>query len=90
MAGNSTESGRSVVIRCRGTCRTFPFGDASNAHIEGHVTVVLGPPPPPIPRAGGMGVAVLAVVTTVIVAGGFILFFIHNRRKVRIPEPDRS
>ena len=21
-------------------------------------------------------------------AGGFILFFVHNRRKVRIPEPD--
>jgi hypothetical protein len=81
--------GKTAVIRCRATCRTFPFGDAPNAHIEGHVTVVLGPPPPPIPRAGGMGVAVLAVVTTVIVAGGFILFFIHNRRKVRIPEPDR-
>lgn len=86
----TTEAGgRTVVVRCRATCRTFPFGDASGAQIEGHVTVVLGPPPPPIPRAGSMGVAVLAVVTTVLVAGGFILFFIHNRRKVRIPEPDR-
>ena len=85
-----TEAGRSVVIRCRATCRTFPFGDAPNGHIEGHVTVILGPAPPPIPRAGGMGVAVLAVVTGVIVGGGFILFFVHNRRKVRIPEPDRS
>ena len=83
-----TEAGRSTVVRCRATCRTFPFGDAANAHIEGHVTVVLGPPPPEIPRAGGMGVAVLAVVTAVIVGGGFILFFVHNRRKVRIPEPD--
>ena len=86
----TTEAGgRTVVVRCRATCRTFPFGDAPGAHIEGHVTVVLGPAPPPIPRAGSMGVAVLAVVTTVLVAGGFILFFIHNRRKVRIPEPDR-
>jgi hypothetical protein len=82
-----TETGRTVVIRCRMTCRTFPFGDAPNAHIEGHVTVVLGPPPPEIPRAGAMGIAVLVVVTTVIVAGGFILYFVHNRRKVRIPEP---
>lgn len=84
-----TETGRTVVVRCRATCRTFPFGDAAGAHIEGHVTVVLGPAPPPIPRAGSLGVAVLAVVTTVLVGGGFILYFIHNRRKVRIPEPDR-
>ena len=83
-----TEAGRSTVVRCRVTCRTFPFGDAANAHIEGHVTVVLGPPPPEIPRPGSMGVAVLAVVTAVIVGGGFILFFVHNRRKVRFPEPD--
>jgi hypothetical protein len=83
-----TEAGRSVVIRCRATCRTFPFGDAPNAHIEGHVTVVLGPAPPPLPRAGGMGTAVFSVLTALIVGGGFILFFVHNRRKVRIPEPD--
>jgi len=81
-----TETGRTVVIRCRATCRTYPFGDAPNAHIEGHVTVVLGPAPPEIPRAGRMGVAVLAVVTAVLVGGGFILFFVHNRRKVRFPE----
>ena len=79
--------GRTVVVRCRATCRTFPFGDAQGAQIEGHVTVVLGPAPPPIPRAGSTGVAVLAVVTAVLVGGGFILFFVHNRRKVRIPEP---
>jgi len=85
-----TGDGRTTVIRCRATCRTFPFGGAPGAHIEGHVTVVLGPAPPPIPRAGSLGVAVLVVVTTVLVAGGFILFFVHNRRKVRIPEPDRS
>ena len=83
-----TETGRTVVIRCRATCRTFPFGDAPNAHIEGHVTVVLGPAPPEIPRAGRMGVAVLAVVTAVLVGGGFILFLVHNRRKVRFPEPE--
>jgi hypothetical protein len=81
-----TESGRSAVVRCRATCRTFPFGDAANAHIEGHVTVVLGPAPPPLAKAGAQGAAVLAIVTAVIVAGGFILFFVHNRRKVRIPE----
>ena len=85
-----TDEGRTSVIRCRATCRTFPFGDAPGADIEGHVTVVLGPAPPPIPRAGSLGVAVLVVVTTVLVAGGFILYFVHNRRKVRIPEPDRS
>jgi hypothetical protein len=82
-----TEAGRTAVIRCRDSCRTFPFGDAAGAHIEGHVTVVLGPAPPEIPRAGGMGVAVLAVVTAIVVGGGFILYFVHNRRKVRIPEP---
>jgi hypothetical protein len=82
-----TEAGRTAVVRCRESCRTFPFGDAAGAHIEGHVTVVLGPAPPPIPRAGGMGVAVLAVVTAVIVGGGLILYSVHNRRKVRIPEP---
>jgi len=82
-----TEAGRTAGIRCRDSCRTFPFGDAAGAHIEGHVTVVLGPAPPPIPRAGGMGVAVLAVVTAIVVGGGFILYFVHNRRKVRFPEP---
>ncbi|HEV2759687.1 MAG TPA: hypothetical protein VGV86_08995 [Acidimicrobiales bacterium] len=89
LIATTEEGGRTVVVRCRATCRTFPFGDAAGAQIEGHVTVVLGPAPPPIPRAGPIGVAVLAVVTTVLVAGGFSLFFIHNRRKVRIPEPDR-
>ena len=82
-----TETGKTVVVRCRATCRTFPFGDAAGAHIEGHVTVVLGPAPPAIPRAGGTGVAVLAAVTAVIVGGGLILYRVHNRRKVRFPEP---
>jgi hypothetical protein len=81
--------GKTAVVRCRTTCRTFPFGEAPGAHIQGHVTVVLGPPPPEVPRAGAMGTAIFAIVTGVIVAGGFILFFVHNRRKVRIPEPDR-
>ena len=79
--------GRRSVVRCRATCRTFPFGDAAGAKIQGHVTVVLGPAPPEIPRAGSVGVAVLAVVTAVLVGGGFILFLVHNRRKVRFPEP---
>lgn len=82
-----TGTGRTVIIRCRATCRTFPFGDAAGAHIEGHVTVVLGPAPPEIPRAGATGVAVLAVVTAVLIGGGLVLFLVHNRRKVRFPEP---
>jgi len=82
--------GKTAVIRCRMTCRTFPFGDAGSAHIEGHVTVILGPPPPEIPRAGTMGVVVLAVITSVLLGGGFILYFVHNRRKVRIAEPDAT
>ena len=81
--------GKTAVVRCRATCRTFPFGEAPGARIEGHVTVVLGPPPPEVPKAGAMGTAIFAIVTGVIVGGGFILFFVHNRRKVRIPEPDR-
>jgi hypothetical protein len=84
----TTEAGgRTAVVRCRATCRTFPFGDAAGANVQGHVTVVLGPAPPEIPRAGSVGVAVLAVVTAVLVGGGFILYFVHNRRKVRFPEP---
>jgi hypothetical protein len=81
--------GRTAVVRCRTTCRTFPFGDAAGARIQGHVTVVLGPPPPELAKAGAQGTAIFAIVTAVIVAGGFILFFVHNRRKVRIPEPER-
>ncbi len=79
--------GKTAVVRCRATCRTFPFGDAAGTRVQGHVTVVLGPEPPEIPRPGSMGVAVLAVVTAVLIGGGFILYFVHNRRKVRIPEP---
>jgi hypothetical protein len=89
LIATSEAGGKTVVIRCRATCRTFPFGEAPGAHIEGHVTVVLGPPPPEVPRAGAQGTAIFAIVTGVIVAGGFILYFVHNRRKVRIPEPDR-
>ena len=83
-----TGTGRSAVVRCRTTCRTFPFGDAAGAHIEGHVTVVLGPPPPEVPRAGAQGTAIFAIVTAVIVAGGFMLYFVHNRRKTAIAEPE--
>lgn len=79
--------GKTAVVRCRATCRTFPFGDAAGAKVQGHVTVVLGPAPPEIPRAGSIGVAVLAVVTAVLIGGGFILYLVHNRRKVRFPEP---
>lgn len=80
--------GRTAVVRCRATCRTFPFGEAAGARVQGHVTVVLGPAPPPMPKAGAQGSAIFAIVTGVVVAGGFILFFVHNRRKVRYPEPE--
>jgi hypothetical protein len=82
----SAAGGKTAVVRCRATCRTFPFGDAAGAQINGHVTVVLGPAPPDIPRAGRTGIAVLAVVTTVLIGGGFLLYLVHNRRKVRFPE----
>lgn len=78
--------GRTAVVRCRATCRTFPFGDAAGAQVRGHVTVVLGPAPPEIPRAGSLGVGVLVAVVALLAGGGFTLFLVHNRRKVRFPE----
>jgi hypothetical protein len=80
-------AGRTVVIRCRATCRIFPLGQAPGSHIEGHITVVLGPEPPPRPRPGRTGTALFAISTGVIVVGGFILYFVHNRRNVRAREP---
>jgi hypothetical protein len=77
----STEAnGRTVVVRCRETCRIFPLGQAPGSHIEGHITVVLEPAPPPAPRAGRLGTTLFAISTAVIIVGGFVLFFIHNRR----------
>ena len=78
----ATEAGRHGRRPLPGDVPDVPLRRGAGAHIEGHVTVVLGPAPPEMPRAGGTGVAVLAVVTAVIVGGGFILFFVHNRRKV--------
>ena len=85
----ATQSGHTVVVRCRTTCRAMPMADAPGAWFQGHIPVVLGPEPPEPPRAGRTGTAMLAVSTLVIIAGGFVLFFIHNRRNVRAREPDR-
>jgi hypothetical protein len=81
----STEAGgRTIIVRCRETCRILPLGQAPNAHVEGHITVVLDPPPPEHPlrdRANQIGTAVFAGVTALVIAGGFVLFRIHNRRR---------
>lgn len=81
----STEAnGLTRVVRCRTTCRVLPLGEATGAHVEGHITVALGPAPPAPPKAGGLGTLWFAISTGVIVVGGFVLFFLHNR-KVREP-----
>jgi hypothetical protein len=81
----STEAGgRTVIVRCRETCRVLPLGQAPNAHVEGHITVVLNAPPPPHPlrdRANQVGTAVFAAVTAFVVAGGYVLFRVHNKRR---------
>ena len=80
-------NGLTRVIRCRTSCRVFPLGQATGSHIEGHITVVLGPAPPEPPRAGGQGTLLFAISTGVVVVGALILFLIHNRRSVRAREP---
>jgi hypothetical protein len=81
----STEGGgRTIIVRCRQTCRILPVGQAGNAHVEGHITVVVDAPPPPHPltdRANQVGTRVFAAVTALVVAGGFVLFWAHTRRR---------
>lgn len=78
--------GRTVVVRCRMTCRVLPLGEAPESHAEGHITLVLGPPQEkPFQAYDPTGTVTFAVITAVVVAGGFILFFVH-RRGSREPE----
>jgi len=78
----STEAaGKTVVVRCRETCRVLPLGQAPGAHVEGHITVVLGPPQPqPFTGTDPKGTLTFAITTGVLIAGGFVLFFIHRQR----------
>jgi hypothetical protein len=78
----STEAGgRTVVVRCRETCRVLPLGQAPGAHAEGHITVVIGPPQPqPFTGTDLKGTLTFVITTGVLIAGGFILFLIHRKR----------
>ncbi|MDQ2826035.1 MAG: hypothetical protein M3Y04_03570 [Actinomycetota bacterium] len=78
----STEAGgHTVVVRCRLTCRVLPLGQAAAAHVEGHITVVIGPPQvEPFNGTDPKGTLTFVVTTGVLVAGGFVLFFIHRKR----------
>lgn len=76
--------GRTIVVRCRTTCRIIPLGQAGNAHVEGHVTVVVDPPPPPHPlraRANRIGTAVFWASTVVVIVGALALYLVHARRR---------
>jgi hypothetical protein len=87
----ATQAGaRTVVVRCRMTCRVLPLGQAPGSQVEGHITVVLGPVPPGPPRAGAIGTALWAISTSVIFVGGLVLFLVHNRRNVRSREATSS
>lgn len=85
----STEAGgRTLIVRCRTTCRILPLGQAPNAHAEGHITVVLGPPLPPWGGYLRLGSVMFGLSTAVIIAGGFALFFVHRKRAPNYREPD--
>jgi len=85
----SQAGGRTVVVRCRATCRVLPLGQAApDARVEGHITVVLGPPQQkPFAPYDPKGTVAFAVTTGVLVAGGFVLFFIHRERRPRSAQP---
>jgi hypothetical protein len=80
--------GRTVVVRCRMTCRVLPLGAAPGAHVEGHITVALGPPQQkPFVGTNSTGTLTFAITTAVLVAGGFVLFLVHRRRSSGSREP---
>ncbi|MDQ6725969.1 MAG: hypothetical protein M3066_07390 [Actinomycetota bacterium] len=73
--------GRTVVVRCRLTCRVLPLGQAPGAHVDGQITVVIGPPQvEPFHGTDLKGTLTFAITTGVLVAGGFVLFFVHRKR----------
>lgn len=78
---SSEAGGRTMVVRCRISCRLLPLGGAPDARVDGHITVVVGAPL--VRPFGGTdlnGTIAFVVTTGVALAGGFILFFVHRRR----------
>ena len=85
----STEGGgRTIIVRCRVSCRILQLGQAPGAHAEGHITVVLGPPLPPWGGYLSTGTIMFGISTLVLVVGGFALFFVHRGRSPGAREPD--
>ena len=81
-------NGQTVVVRCRMTCRVLPLGRAPGAHVEGHITVAIGPPQEkPFVGTNPTGTLTFAITTVVLVVGGFVLFFIHRQRSAATREP---
>jgi hypothetical protein len=87
---SSEAGGRTIIVRCRVTCRILQLGDAPNAHIEGHITVVLGPPLAPWGGYLRTGSIMFGISTLVLIVGGFALFFVHRKRAPNYREPDRA
>jgi hypothetical protein len=84
----STEAGaRTIIVRCRTTCRILPLGQAAGAHAEGHVTVVLDPPLPGLGGYARTGSVMFAVSTVFLILGGLALFLVHRRRSPGAGEP---
>ena len=82
--------GQTIIVRCRTTCRILPLGQAPTSHVEGHITVVLGPPLPPMGGYARTGSAMFAISTVVLVAGGLALFLVHRKRSPGRREPDTA
>ena len=85
----ATEAGgRTIIVRCRQTCRVLQLGEAPNAHVEGHITVVLGPPLPPWGGYLRTGSIMFGISTLVLIVGGFLLYRVHRKRAPGLQEPD--
>jgi len=72
--------GRTIIVRCRATCRILPLGQAPGAHVEGHITVVLDPAPPPWGGYLRTGSVMFGISTLVLVGGGITLYLVHRKR----------
>lgn len=77
--------GRTIIVRCRTTCRILPLGQAPNAHVEGHITVVLDPAPPPWGGYLRTGSVMFGISALVLVVGGFTLYFVHRSKAPGMP-----